>query len=438
MNTLLEAVKFEDDVAIRFWRGRLGRSFDFAYRTFRLFYLEVLSKEFVGFRPAKIVEWQSNALGRDRYRILGLAQEWINNQPLRYSTKKLRLSHIRSFFMHNMAELPFDRSFRFHSDVPPVLGKLSLEALKRIILNSNPMYRAIFLMMAQGLMGESELVYVSNHYCKEIVEHLTKNDGEFMLVLPGRKQNRNVKNFCTVLSTKSDWADAMRDYLKSLPSVPSDVLFKNSKGNPLTEWNIWRYFRWRAVESGVSKRTTPSCSKCKGETVRKRARYHDGSDKVLYKCRECGNVDWACELGVNFGHIRTGINPHEIRDLMRTRWESSGANTKVAEFMMGHTVDANEYLSWMKYEKWKPIQEYRKALAWLNIVSGDPNKVDRNEIDKELEGHKAETDVLRREVADLRHKLDDSESQRNALESRVMERLEEVEKESKRWQKKLQ
>ena len=430
-----------DDPCVRLWRGRLDSSWRGAWRAFRSFYREVLSKDafFRDMSPSQLVEWQSKAIGRDRYRILVLAQNWINGKALRYKTKCNMLSYIRSFFLHNHAPVPQDRSFRFKSDLPPVEGRLDLEAFKRILHNCNKMYRAVFLMMAQGLMGESELVYVSNNLWREVLDNLSKNVGVFRLPLPGRKKNRNVKNYYTLLSTKSDWAEAYRDYMRSSPHEFFGALFRNQQGHPLTANNIQHYFHWRAVETGVIEQFTPPCSKCQGETVRCRKKRHSRLQKVAYRCRKCGNVDWASELDDNLTHVRYGVNPHEIRDLMRSRWQVSGADPVVSELMMQHKIDPNGYNKFMKYEPWYPIAEYRKALPWLNVLSEDPTKVDRSQIVSELQSYKIEvlrqemrkSEDLKREVADLREQikavswLADTEKVKTIIKGlRLLEKLE--------------
>lgn len=51
------------------------------------------------------------------------------------------------------------------------------------------------------------------------------------------------------------------------------------------------------------------------------------------------------------------------------------------------------------------MEQYRKALPWLNVLSEDPRKVDRSEVDERLEAQKSETKVLKREVK-MRRLLD--------------------------------
>jgi len=395
-----------EDSAVKVWRGRLGFSFGKALRVLERFMSEGLDDELRCFSPSRLVSFQEQARGREKYRILRCAQSWTNGLPLRISSKGLYLSFIRSFFLHNMVELPSDRSFSFKSDTPPVDGNMDLERFRRILLNCNKMYKAVFLMMAQGIMGEGELVYVSNNHAAHVLKCLGKG-GIFKIVLPGRKKTRNVKNFYTMLSCNSDWADAMRDYLRSLKRVPSDCLFRNQAGSPLNTNNINYYFHSRAVEAGVIKPKTPACRICNGETLKGRSE----DRKTVYVCKECGYEVWAEEME-NFGlSFRYGVNPHEIRDLSRTRWHLSGADPLVAEFMMQHDeqVDPNHYNKFAKYEPAYSVKEYRRALPWLNVLSHDPAKVDRSDLEARLEARDAETEVLRREIGRLSGRLKEIE-----------------------------
>lgn len=390
----------QHDKCIEVWRGRLGRSFDDSLTLFERFYHEVLSEhpKFRGMTPHDLVEWQNQAHGREAYEIKTLAQGWIQRQPWRHATKQVNLSRLASFFLHNRTPWPPDLSFHFTSDIAPVDGQLTFDAFRRILHNSNKMYRAVFLMMAQGLMGGGELAYVNVTHASDVLEHLTRNTGFFKLALPGRKKNRNKKTYYTVLSTRSDWASTMRDYIKSVPNI-SDLqtcLFLNSHIKPLTARNIQGYFHAHAVETGVIKAFSPRCSECQGETVR------FGHKKVGYKCQKCGCVDWASDSDPSRrASIRYGVNPHEIRDLMRSRWRASGADVTVAEFMMQHDIDRNRYDK-MKYTVGYAFQEYRKALRWLNVVSEDPERVDRAAVDLELEESRRNVEKVLREVAVLR------------------------------------
>ena len=410
-----------DDPCVKLWRSRLPKSFGVCFRVFRRWIEEDLVGDvfFGGMSPSELVDWQAEARGREAVRLRVRLQLWIDGlEGLRYRTKQKYFSDVSSFFLHNYACFPLDPSFQFSSDVAPVVGCLEFESLKRIILNSEVRYRTIFLMLTQGLMGIGELLFVNVNLASEVVRHVTLNDGVFRLELPGRKKSRNRESFATFLSSKSDFADSFRDYLREVEHDVTKILFLNDMGNPLTSDNVQQYFHARAVEAGVIRQITPLCCVCGEETVRFRNRQGKDVPKELwrktgYRCKD-GHVNWASDYNVCFSSNRYGVNPHEIRDLMRTRWESSSANWKVAEFMMGHTdkVDRNKYLSWMKYEKWKPIAEYRKALPWLNILSTDPRKVDRTKVSEQLRASEAKVEVvtdrmvrLESELAEIREAL---------------------------------
>ena len=392
----------EDDACIKVWLGRVECAVK-ALPYLKRFLSEGLRDDAVlfGLSFSELVDFQLRHMVdvKERFRILSCAQAWINGQRLALKTKRLRLSYIRSAFLHNHADLPRDLSFKFKSDVERVEGKLTVDVLRKVLLNCNPLYRPVFLMMFQAGLDESGLVYLSNHKWREILEHLTRNDGEFMVRLPGRKGGGP---FCTVLSTRSDWAKAHREYLRSTSGPIQGCLFRNERGTALTKRNIIYYFNAHAENCGAIKRVTPDCPECGGETVRVK-RKHPKLElrKIGYACKRCQNLQWACDLDDKRTYIRYGVNPHEMRDQFRTRWDSSGANPSVAEFMMGHIkrVDPNEYLNWMKYERSVPLREYRKALPWLNIISCDPSKVDRSSVDLELQGTK-------RQLAELQRKFE--------------------------------
>jgi predicted RNA-binding Zn-ribbon protein involved in translation (DUF1610 family) len=403
------ALDFDDDVSVLRWRGRLGSSRVAEY-FFRQFFDEVLCVHtvFRGMCPTELLDWQLNAVGRNRYLILQLAQEWVNkprSPDWRYSTKRVALSHIRSFFAHNQASLPEDRGFRIRAEEPPVEGKLDFEGFRRIVHNSNKMYRAVWLMMAETLMGSNELIYVNMHYSQDVLQALSKNEGFVRLVFPGRKQNRNVRSYYSVFSTRGDAADVLRDYVKSHHRDARDCLFRNEFGKPLTRANIEHYFHRRAVEAGIVQQFTPECSSCGGLTIRIRKKLN-GLPKIAYKCQECGQEVLASQFKNRFSNVRYGVNPHEIRDLVRSRWHVSGADMLVAEFFMGHLerIDPNHYDKFWKLEPNYPIKEYRQALPWLSI-SKDPDKIDKTHVLEELQARDKEISRMTLEMAEIKKHL---------------------------------
>jgi len=134
--------------------------------------------------------------------------------------------------------------------------------------------------------------------------------------------------------------------------------------------------------------------------------------KVAYQCKEAeSHLTWASEIDAKkqFTGVRYGVNPHEIRDLSKSRFHISGADLDVWEFMAEHEIDPNKYDKFMKLEPWYPIQEYRKFLPWANILSCDPERVSRTEVDEELDSLRAEISqipLLRRELELLRRDIE--------------------------------
>jgi len=102
----------------------------------------------------------------------------------------------------------------------------------------------------------------------------------------------------------------------------------------------------------------------------------------------------------------------------------SGFDLDVAKFCMGHgsQIDPNKYDKIM-HDVPATLIEYRKALPFLNVLSEDPRKIARSEVESQLEASEAKVDVLSKEVAVMKKKmkvLDDP---------RLLEILEALEKE---------
>jgi len=61
------------------------------------------------------------------------------------------------------------------------------------------------------------------------------------------------------------------------------------------------------------------------------------------------------------------------------------------------------------------LEQYRKALPMLNILSEDPRKISRSEVHEQLEASEAKVDVLSKEVAELRREHKDIQAVRENL-----------------------
>lgn len=346
--------------SVKRWGSRLKpESFRVALCVFRNWYLWLREDKtkFSDFTPDDLVEYQRNAGNGSQYDILDTAQEYIGTLRCRASYKRRILSGIRSFFMHNRAELPRDPSFIIRGDVERVIGRLGVEDIRKIILSCNPMYQAIFLSMFQGGMGIGEFEYWNLNGYESLKQQLKGDPDMIKVKLPGRKLGRNVRPFYTVIGL-----DAIDRIKKYLPHRPEDsAIFINQIGKPVSRKAIQQYWIRHLRKLGYVPKVNVGVGR-RGDTSK-----------------------------------RYGLNVHELRDCFRSQWEKSPAKGSVAEFMMGHQVDPLEYNKAFRDERWTR-REYLKALPMLQIMSsGRPfGRVDEEEVER-----------LRRELEEARRGQDD-------------------------------
>jgi hypothetical protein len=176
--------------------------------------------------------------------------------------------------------------------------------------------------MIQGFMGLGEAVYWSQGGLAKLKEDLKEDPKVIRVDLPGRKGERFERNYYTLIG--GDAIEALKVWLKERPENATGI-FTDQFGRTLSKKAIHLYWHRHLISLGlIEKGTGPSS--------------------------------------------RSGKNIHEIRDCARTLWEKTPAKAMVAEFMMQHTIDENEYNKAFRDEAWMR-EEYRKALPWLNMMS---------------------------------------------------------------------
>ncbi|MCW3991185.1 MAG: site-specific integrase [Candidatus Bathyarchaeota archaeon] len=300
-------------------------------------------------------------MGEERYRVLDLVQEFVGEREGRQRSKSFVYSAIRSFFMHNRVDLPRDRSFKVRSEAPNVVGDLTVDEVRRVLYSCNECYRAVFLCMFQGGMGGGELIHWSDRGWSSLYDRLRRGLHPVRVDLPGRKQRRNRSPFYTFLGR--DAVDALKVWLR-VRLGDAEAIFINQFGAPLDEHSLRMYWTDHLKRLGI--------------------------------------VEQPPDAGPS---TRYGKNPHELRDLFRTRWQKSGAAAEAAEFFMGHVIDPNEYNKAFRDEDYA-AGEYLKAEPWLNILSEDPEKVpvrDYRRLQQRLQEERRE---LREELRELRELVD--------------------------------
>ena len=335
------------------WASRLKASTGIMARKHMSLFMRWLKQngsQFKEYSPDQLVEYQRNADNSHRYDVLDLVQSHVLSMKGRKSSKTTRYTYMRSFFLHNRAELPRDRSFRVRGDEPMVRGDLTIEEVRKIVLASDPSHQAAFLCMFQGGRGSHELLFWSKHGLNRLEKEFQNNAGIIKIDLPGRKGNENDRAFYTFIG--SDALESLRKWMDNRPKDCREI-FVSIDGTPFNYFSLQAYWRRKLRRLSIG----PKNAGIRG---------------------------------------RTGKNMHELRDLFRSQWAKSPAKPEVAEYCMGHVIDPLDYNKAWRDEKFYR-DEYCKALPYLQILSsGKPF----HQIDEE------EVDLLRNEVAILKNALE--------------------------------
>jgi hypothetical protein len=328
---------FELIPSVKRWNSRLQSKRSPTYRL--MSWCKWLESKGLTWHPDELIKIQGAAVGDERFKLLDLLQEFVAGSDLRAASKQHSYACVKSFFMHNRCDLPQDKSFKISSDYVKVEGMLTVDVIRQIVLRSNACYKALFLSMLSGGMGLGEVVYWSDNGLPSLLTQLENGAHPVKVNLPGRKKGRGTHPFYTFIG--SDAIKALKQYFELYPHN-SKAIFLNQFGDPITRSCIRLYWNRQLDVLGL-----------KGEP--------QGKGKMM----------------------RYGMNPHEFRDVFRSRWEKSGAPGAAAEFMMGHVVDKNEYNKAYNDVDFA-TQAYFQAEDWLNILSHEPDKIPRAEAQREI------------------------------------------------------
>jgi len=269
--------------------------------------------------PEQLLDLQRSAEDDDRFHVLDMLQDYVNRLDSTRNFKVAVYNTVRSFFLHNRCDLPRDR-FNIQNAKPPVVPRLRVDHVRRMVLAATIRDRSIILTAFEGFMGQREVEYV-NHHCWPQIRDQRKQD-IIRVDLPGRK--RNSSPYYTFIG--GDALQALHEYIGD--TLKRKAVWMDKFNQPLTRTAFYRtFFR-------LGKR-------------------------VGYVPSKVGNRG-----------SRYGFNPHEMRDIARSLWHQSGADRDVAEFMMGHTVDPLRYDKIYTLDPTWVQDEYRKALPYLNILTG--------------------------------------------------------------------
>lgn len=361
-------------MSVENWLSRIGETTrkDYAY-TFKRFlaWKSENGGKFKDMSPDELLEYQRECTNANGYEILDLIQRWIlSMKGLAYKSKRLYYVTIQSFFLHNRAELPKDKSFKIRGDKPKTPSLLRPEHIKQAVLAANPMYGAMITSMLGAGMGISEILDWSNMGWKSLRAQLNEGADIIKIELPGRKSERNERPFYTLVG--GDALRMLRHYLG--PDLPEErkAIFLNPMGKPVNATALKRFWLRHLIRLGIIEKV-------------------EGGDR-----------------GTRYGY---GL--HELRENFRTLWSQSRANPDVGEFQMGHKLDAYGYNQIYRDYPYV-LEEYEKALPYLDILSGgfDPK---RNEevktLHEKIEELEVENQSLQTELGqtktDIRQEIED-------------------------------
>ena len=390
IDTIVPKMEANRSGTVENWLGRLGLSTQKPQRYYFqhfLKWIKVNGGKFSKYSPDELVEYQKQADNGNKYDILDtIVQPYVRQVKGTYNTKRTRYTNVRSFFLHNRAELPRDPNFKIRPDRQPVNGKLEPDEIKRTILSSSKVYQAVFLVMFQSAMDQEMFSYWNENGYDDLKAQLLTHPELVQINLPGRKGYKNIRPFYTFIG--SDAIDAVRSWLKE-----RDELVKNGK---ISEDD-------KSIFTGQF-----------GTKLQK----HSLRQYWLRRLRILNVVDKKKGPISN----RTGKGLHELRDTFRTLWSKSPASSTVCEYLMGHSIDKLGYdKSYDDVEFYK--NEYKKALPFLQIISGGAafGQVQASEVEELLRSKTLEQNGRIKELEEMVEQLKKEHAQLPLMLDRVEE-----------------
>lgn len=337
-------------------------------RRFKNFYEWLTAKpEFQGMSPAQLLDHQDQATGRQRARIANQLSIYLGELAEKYRPKTLThyYSSTRSFFSYHGCELPrrrFSLPDNYHRQAPQVLDRAKLV---KIIQVAKLRDRAVYMFCAMGGLGWREFDIINREKWPDIKQQLDEGRDRLVLNAPARKRNRVTgKPFPVVIGR--DAVKLLREYLKKRGSPDLD-------GQPI-------FIRHNHAGRGVKDEgIKPRPFRKNFENLARRAQLIQGKGEDRTN--------------------RYGISPHQLRDVFRSEWQRSGADPQVAELLLGHVVDPNQYLKFTEeyileqYERAEPRLSY-VTVPTLGVVSVDEVERLRRELDEAKQGRDTRVQAL--------------------------------------------
>lgn len=302
----------------------------------------------------------------DPYVVLDLVEQFVQGLQLRKSSKKHAHTALRSFFLHNRAELPRNPNFRVISQRPSVRGLLSAKDVVELSHAATVRFRSVILFKWQSFMDTARLLYANEHCSDQIVQQIQQGILPVRIDLPGRKINENDIEGEYFTFIHKDAVDALTKY------------FEERRGWPKKGETLWPQ---------------------KDGTVLTHAAFDQTWLRLL---RRIGKIP----PSEGPRGTRYGYNPHEMRDEATTRLHISlkaqGFDMDCVKFWCGQVGQIDR----LKYDKFYKEQtyvrdQYQVAAPYLNILSNwQPPEV--KAVAKENEELRTDLATVKQDLAALR------------------------------------
>jgi len=219
---------------------------------------------------------------------------------------------------------------------------LSVEEVRRLVLNAPQPYKAAIMVVFQSGMGRSEFDQFNTVTWRRIVDQLER-PGPVRIDLVREKTSREeVRRYYTFIG--GDAKALIREWLSIRPKVDVDALFvvkdkRKDEYVPLT-----------------------------GVTL---------SGKVTLLAKKLG-------IAKDNGLKRYHVHLHEFRDLFKSLCTLSGVNQVASEFFLGHVIDRLGYDKSPLYDEEWFRREYLKVEPKLNVISNPDGGQKAEEIRKQV------------------------------------------------------
>jgi len=382
--------------------------------------------EGAGLLPDELIEFQIRKRGEAyesrrpnvEFYVPGLVRDYIRSNPSwRVKYKKTIASTIHAFFKANCIELPrngevvraakHSKKRRVNKDKWITIK--GLEKLRSMIDgNTNLMYKTAMLCMLSSGMGMDEIVEWSNQGIETTRKALEKGiHGKpiIKIYLSARKDLDESRDFHTYVFT-SDAIDSLREWIKER-DARKERWEKRNKGKRFEDRARGALF--------LSNHNTPLKSSA-------------FSAYFLYRAKELGIIE---EKEGADRSTRYGFSPHIIRNFFKSWFWKSPAPDWIADAMMGHIVDNNDYMKLFNDDRYI-LEQLEKTGPFLNILSSPTpfDQVNEAMVEEKLKQRDVEIKKLQRLVAQLQKlKIDDVITRvEREYEAGIAEMMDEIKK----------